>query len=132
MDMVKEKTKTRRWTPEEKKDIIEQTYQPGMSVSIIARKYGIFPSQLFLWRKHMEDGAIKGIEAQEDVVSKTEYKELEKRLKETERVLGRKTLENEILREAVLIAQKKNSYRGSPCPGWKISPPCQSRSLASV
>jgi transposase len=47
MDMVKEKTKTRRWTPEEKKDIIEQTYQPGMSVSIIARKYGIFPSQLF-------------------------------------------------------------------------------------
>ena len=100
MDMIKEKTKIRRWTPEEKKDIVQQTYQPGMSVSIIARKYGIFPSQLFLCRKHMEDGAIKGIEAQEDVVSKTEYKELEKRLKETERVLGKKTLENEILREA--------------------------------
>ena len=58
----------------------------------------------------MEDGAIKGIEAQEDVVSKTEYKELEKRLKETERVLGKKTLENEILREAVLIAQKKKTH----------------------
>ena len=63
MDMVKEKTKIRRWTPEEKKDIVQQTYQPGMSVSIIARKYGIFPSQLFLWSRHMEDGAIKGIEA---------------------------------------------------------------------
>jgi transposase len=48
----------------------------------------------------MEDGAINGIEAQEDVVSKSEYKELEKRLKETERVLGKKNLENEILREA--------------------------------
>jgi transposase len=64
----------------------------------------------------MEDGAVKGMEAQEDVISKTEYKELEKRLKETERVLGNKTLENQIFREAVLIAQKKNSYRDNPCP----------------
>jgi hypothetical protein len=31
------------------------------------------------------------IEAQEDVVSKSEYKDLEKRLKEAERVLGKKT-----------------------------------------
>ena len=132
MTIIQEKTKTRRRTPEEKKAIVQETYQPGMSVSIIARKYGIFPSQLFLWRKHMEDGAIKGIEAQEDVVSKTEYKELEKRLKETERVLGKKTLENEILREAVLIAQKKNSYCGSPCQGWKISPTCNSNCPPSI
>jgi transposase len=122
MTIIQEKTKTRRRTPEEKKAIVQETYQPGMSVSIIARKYGIFPSQLFLWRKHMEDGAMKGIEAQEDVVSKTAYKELEKRLKETERVLGRKTLENEILREAVLIAQKKKLISRQPLPGVENFP----------
>ena len=122
MTIIQEKTKTRRRTPEEKKAIVQETYQPGMSVSIIARKYGIFPSQLFLWRKHMEDGAMKGIEAQEDVVSKTAYKELEKRLKETERVLGKKTLENEILREAVLIAQKKKLISRQPLPGVENFP----------
>jgi len=122
MTIIQEKTKTRRRTPEEKKAIVQETYQPGMSVSIIARKYGIFPSQLFLWRKHMEDGAMKGIEAQEDVVSKTAYKELEKKLKETERVLGRKTLENEILREAVLIAQKKKLISRQPLPGVENFP----------
>ena len=122
MTIIQEKTKSRRRTPEEKKAIVQETYQPGMSVSIIARKYGIFPSQLFLWRKHMEDGAMKGIEAQEDVVSKTAYKELEKRLKETERVLGRKTLENEILREAVLIAQKKKLISRQPLPGVENFP----------
>jgi len=122
MTIIQEKTKTRRRTPEEKKAIVQETYQPGMSVSIIARKYGIFPSQLFLWRKHMEDGAMKGIEAQEDVVSKTAYKELEKKLKETERVLGKKTLENEILREAVLIAQKKKLISRQPLPGVENFP----------
>jgi transposase len=40
----------RRWAPEEKRAMIQETYQPGLSVSIIARKYGIFPSQLFYWR----------------------------------------------------------------------------------
>ncbi len=70
----------------------------------------------------MEDGAIKGIEAQEEVISKTAYKELEKRLKETERVLGKKTLENEILREAVLIAQKKKLISRQPLPGVENFP----------
>jgi transposase len=32
---------------------------------------------------------------------------LEKRIRELERVLGKKTLENEILREALKIAQEK-------------------------
>ncbi len=41
--MVKEKTKTRRCTPK-KKDIIEQTYQPGMSVFIIPDTGG-FPEK---------------------------------------------------------------------------------------
>ncbi len=37
----------RKWTSEEKRSIVQATYQGGMSVSLIARKYVIFPSQLF-------------------------------------------------------------------------------------
>lgn len=124
MTVIKEKIEVvtsverrRRWTSEEKKTIVQETYLPGMSVSIIARKYGIFPSQLFYWRRLMEDGGMKGISSQEEVIPKSQFKELEKRLKETERLLGRKTLENEILRETVKIAQEKKLISRQPLPG---------------
>ena len=107
----------RKWAPEEKRLIVQETYQPGMTVSLIARKYGIFPSQLFYWRRLMEDGGMKGIVSQDEVVPKSQFKELEKRLRETERVLGRKTLENEILREAVKLAQEKKLISRQPLPG---------------
>jgi transposase len=37
----------RRWTPEEKVRIVEETYLPGHSVSLIARRHGIAANQLF-------------------------------------------------------------------------------------
>lgn len=112
----------RRWTPEEKRSIVQETYQPGMNLSIIARKYGMFPSQLFTWRRLMEDGGMKGISSQDEVVPKSQFKELEKRLRETERVLGKKTLENEILREAVKLAQEKKLISRQPLPGVENFP----------
>lgn len=50
----------RRWAVEEKRSIIQETYLPGMSVSLVARKYAINPSQLFAWRRLMEEGGIQG------------------------------------------------------------------------
>ncbi len=41
----------------------------------------------------------------------SEVKALEERIRELERVLRKKTLENEILREAVEVAHEKNSSR---------------------
>lgn len=124
MTIIKEKIEVvtsverrRRWTSEEKRSIVQETYQHGMSVSLIARKYGINPCQLFYWRRLMEDGAMKGISSQDEVVPKSQLKELEKRLRETERVLGKKTLENEILREAVKLAQEKKLISRQPLPG---------------
>ncbi len=55
----------------------------------------------------MENGAIKGIENEENLVPESEYKKLEQRIKNLERLLGRKTEENEILKEAVILARKK-------------------------
>ena len=31
----------RRWTPEEKIRMVEETYLPGMSVSLVARQHGV-------------------------------------------------------------------------------------------
>lgn len=107
----------RRWAPEEKRGMVQETYQPGMSVSIIARKYGILPSQLFYWRRLMENGALKGIESREEVVPISELKAMEKRVRELERALGRATLDVEILKEAVRIGRKKKLISLQPLEG---------------
>ena len=41
----------KRKTPQEKIDIIQQTMEPGMNVSHVARLHGIQPSLLFKWKK---------------------------------------------------------------------------------
>ena len=128
MTEVKEKIDTiatntaqraRRWSPEEKRAIVQETYQPGMSVSIIARKYGILPNQLFYWRRCMENGALTGIKANEEVVPISEYKVMQKRVRELERALGRASLGVEILKEAVRIGRKKKLISQQPLEGME-------------
>jgi transposase len=107
----------RRWSTAEKRSIVQETYLPGMSVSLIARKYDINPCQLFAWRKLMEDGGLKGIQSKEEVVPKSQVKELEAQIRELERILGRKTLENEILKDAIKLAREKKLISRQPLPG---------------
>lgn len=109
--------KRRRWTALEKRQIIEETYQAGVSVSYVARKHGIPPSQLFTWRKHMEAGALTGVDAEQTVVPASKVKELEKRIRQLERALGKKSLEAEILKEAVTIAREKKLISRQPLVG---------------
>ena len=101
----------------EERTIVQETYLPGMSLSLVARKYDINPSQLFAWRRQMEEGGLQGIQSEEGVVPKAQVKELERRVRELERILGRKTLENEILREAVKIGREKKLISRQPLPG---------------
>ena len=55
----------------------------------------------------MEEGALAGVGSEEKVVPKSEVKGLRERIKRLEQVLGRKTEENEILKEAVRLAREK-------------------------
>jgi transposase len=41
----------RRWTSSEKLVLVQETYQAGKIVSLVAREAGITASQLFQWRK---------------------------------------------------------------------------------
>jgi transposase len=56
----------------------------------------------------MEDGGLTGVGADEKVVPESEVKALKDRIRSLERMLGRKTEEVEILKEAVNIGRKKN------------------------
>jgi len=107
IEVITSVQRRRRWALSEKLRAVHEVSQPGMTVSYVARKYGISPSLLFKWRKLMADGGKEAIKANDEVVSAAEVRELKKRIRELERVLGRKTLENEILKEAVEIAHEK-------------------------
>jgi len=107
IEVVTSVQRRRRWTLPEKLRAVEELNTPGMTVSYVARKYGISPSLLFRWRKLMSEGGKQAIKADDEVVAAAELRELKKRVRELERVLGRKTLENEILKEAVAVAHEK-------------------------
>jgi transposase len=97
----------RRYSLDQKLAVLAEASQPGMSISYVARRHGISPSLLFGWRRRMTEGGKEAVRADDEVVASAEVRALEKRIRELERVLGKKTLENEILREALKIAQEK-------------------------
>jgi transposase len=43
----------RRWSPDDKARIVEETLAPGATVSEVARRHDIRPQQLFGWRGEM-------------------------------------------------------------------------------
>src|SRR3954451_6665948 len=43
----------RRWTDEEKAWIVAESLEPTTTVSAVARRYGLHPSQLFVWRQQL-------------------------------------------------------------------------------
>jgi transposase len=97
----------RRYSVEQKLRVLEEAAEPGMTISFVARRHGIAPSLLFHWRRRMAEGGKEAVRADDAVVSASEVRALQRRIRELERVLGRKTLENEILREAVKVANEK-------------------------
>ena len=64
-------------------------------------------SQLFRWRCLRDEGTLASLGAGEAVVPESELKSLQAQMRELQRLLGKKTLENEILREALEIARQK-------------------------
>jgi transposase len=107
--------KRRRWSSAEKAALVRETYEPGMSVSLVARKHGISASQLFNWRKLEREGALVAMHAGESVVPASELAAARAQIAQLQRMLGKKTMEAEILKEAVEFAREKSGLRARPC-----------------
>ena len=99
--------KRRRRTTQEKIAIVQQSFEPGMTVSLVARQHGVAASQLFLWRKQYQEGSLTAVAAGEQVVPASELAAAMKQIKELQRLLGKKTMENELLKEAVEYGRAK-------------------------
>ncbi|EPB2052311.1 IS3 family transposase [Escherichia coli] len=115
--------KRRRRTTQEKIAIVQQSFEPGMTVSLVARQHGVAASQLFLWRKQYQEGSLTAVAAGEQVVPASELAVAMKQIKELQRLLGKKTMENELLKEAVEYGRGKkvDSARALIARGWGVS-----------
>ncbi|EMR9416178.1 IS3 family transposase [Escherichia coli] len=115
--------KRRRRTTQEKIAIVQQSFEPGMTVSLVARQHGVAASQLFLWRKQYQEGSLTAVAAGEQVVPASELAATMKQIKELQRLLGKKTMENELLKEAVEYGRGKkvDSARALIARGWGVS-----------
>ena len=51
----------RRWPEAQKQQIVEETYKPGMSVSIVARRHDVNANQVFRWRRQFQAADCKEI-----------------------------------------------------------------------
>jgi len=114
IEVITSVQRRRRWSAEEKRTILEETEQLGSSVSSVARKYGVNPNQLFTWRRLMRDGGFVAVASQDTVVPASGAKQLKTRIRDLERLLGKKTMEAEILREAIEIAREKKLLSRMP------------------
>lgn len=117
VEVVTSVQRRRRWSATEKMEILAEAEQPGMSMSYVARKHGIAASQIFKWKKLKESGAMMAVDNDDDVVPVSEVRELKERIKRLELILGRKTEEAEILKEAVRIGREKKLISRKPLRG---------------
>lgn len=98
----------KRRTPQEKMAIVQQSFESGMSVSMVARQHGIAASQLFLWRKQYREGSLTAVTASEHVVPVSELASAIKQIKELQRLLGKKQWKMNFLKKLSSIDVKKS------------------------
>lgn len=81
---------------------------------MVARQHGVNPNQLFHWRKLYQNGSLSAVSAGEEVVPASELSDALKQIRELQRLLGKKTMENEILKEAVEVMKSRKWLARSP------------------
>jgi transposase len=76
------------------------------------------PNQLFSWRRLAAEGAYTAAAAGKEVVRASEHRALQHQICELHRLLGKKTLEAEILKEALqqIEPKKRLLLRGPLLP----------------
>ncbi|WP_407246796.1 transposase [Klebsiella pneumoniae] len=100
--------KRRRRTTQEKIAIVQQSFEPGMTVSLVARQHGVAASQLFLWRKQYRREVLLLWLPENRSFLPLKLAAAMKQIKELQRLLGKKTMENELLKEAVEYGRAKS------------------------
>jgi transposase len=111
IEIITDGGRRRRWSAADKLRIVEETMYDGERISAVARRNGSAPNLLYRWRKLMLEGGSVAVAADDSVTENKTVRDMEARILELERQLGRKTMEVEILKEAL----DKSRAKKRPC-----------------
>jgi len=84
-------------SPEEKWQIVQEGMKSG-NISETCRRHEIAPNLYYRWKDEAEQGAKAGLGGKSAAAAETEK---DRRIRQLERTLGRKSLEIEILKNVV-------------------------------
>lgn len=97
-----------------KRQIVERIRSGETTAAALSRELSVAPALIRKWIKRSEHGSAAAIDADEDVVPASRVRELEKQVRELQRIIGKQAVTIEILEAAREVA--KNSlhlFKGS-------------------
>ena len=100
--------KRRRFTQDFKRSVVEQLLSETAGPAEICRRYNLSSGQLYTWKRQYADGKLDPEPSREV--------ELQARVREPERLLGKVTLENKFLKKAVRNSLKQTQQKESSLP----------------
>lgn len=101
---------TRRgFTREFKRQVVEEWLSGAGGPAQLSRKYAISPGLLYHWKRQYSRGWYGNEPTTEGAMAD--------RIKELERLVGRLTFENELLKKAVQVSASRREKSGSWSPG---------------
>src|SRR5687768_10763687 len=101
----------RVFTVEFKWGVVRQLLKGDKTLAEVSRELDIQPSVVRQWKRRFEAGATAAVATNEDVVRVSALREAHQRIRELERLLGKKQIKIEILQAAQEVVKK---VRGSP------------------
>ena len=108
----------KHFTLEKKNSIVQEHLSLGISVPVLARKYGIHAITLYGWKRNMKNSKNSDEKIDSDFIRKLieENDTLRAENKNLLAKVGDFSIRNDILKEAVAIAQKKVILKALPLP----------------
>ena len=94
------------FTVEYKRGVVQQLLKGEKTLAEVSRELDIQPSVVRQWKRRFEAGATAAVATNEDVVPVSALREAHQRIRELERLLGKKQMEIEILEAARDVVKK--------------------------
>ena len=58
VEIITGRERRRRWSVEDKLQIVAETHEPGVRVRAVAARHGVCESLLFTWRRQVAEGVL--------------------------------------------------------------------------
>ena len=98
----------RRFSKAFKRQVVEEFLAGERTQAQLARRYGVADNLIFQWRRRYAEGRLEEVAGASDK---------DERIKELERMVGRLTMENELLKKGVRFALLRENERSSMISG---------------